>query len=71
MRVNKEKRTYTKSQLVEETCPVCGKVYVPAPEHVYHMPARKTRVCSYHCMMEAERRHEAGKKKTGRPKKNK
>ena len=71
MRVNKEKRTYTKSQLVVETCPVCGKVYVPAPEHVYHMPARKTRVCSYHCMLEAERRHEAGKKKTGRPKKNK
>jgi uncharacterized OB-fold protein len=63
---NKEKRRYTKSQLVVETCPICGKVYVPAPEHVYHMPARKTRVCSYHCMLEAERKNEANKKPRGR-----
>lgn len=65
------KRVYTKSQLTVETCPICGKEYVPAPEHVYHVPARKARVCSYKCMLEAEKRHEATKKKPGRPPKKK
>lgn len=61
------------------TCPVCGKSYAPAPFHVYHEPGYKSkRVCSYTCMLTAERRHEenkkatgaaAHKKKTGRPKK--
>lgn len=34
--------------LVELTCPVCGKTFVPAPEHAYKVD-RKT-VCSYHCL---------------------
>ena len=70
MKANEAKRRYTKSQIVVETCPICGKTYVPAPLHVYKMPYRNTRVCSYHCSMEAERRYEAGKKKPGRRKNN-
>ena len=71
MRANKKKFKAQKSQLVLETCPICGKTFVPAPMHVYHVACKQTRVCSYHCALESERRHEAGKKKTGRPKKNK
>ena len=65
MRIRKRKK-YANSGLFEATCPVCGKVFYPSPEHVYHMPASKARVCSYHCMVEAERRHEANKKPRGR-----
>ena len=71
MRANKKKDTFENDQFLVRECPICGKVFCPAPMHVYKLPNRNTRVCSYHCMLEAERRHEAGKKKTGRPKKNK
>lgn len=65
-----QKRVYTKSQLTVERCPICGKEYVPAPYHVYHVPASKARVCTYKCQLIAEQRHEATKKKPGRkPKK--
>ena len=48
-------------------CPVCGKTFVPAPYHVYKEAGRaKTRkVCSYSCMLKAERKFEANKKPTG------
>lgn len=39
-------------------CPVCGKIFFPAPYHVYHMPASNQRVCSYHCKLQAEKNHE-------------
>lgn len=47
------------SSLVELECPVCGKIFVPAPEHIYN--DGKKRVCSWHCQVEAERRKAAEK----------
>lgn len=39
-------------------CPVCGRQFVPAPQHSYHMPYEKYRlVCSYGCHRKAERDH--------------
>ena len=43
-------RTYILSELV---CPVCGKIYIPAPFHVYKIKANKL-VCSYKCQIEYE-----------------
>ena len=45
-------------------CPVCGKDFIKAPMHVYHVYGKRDRlVCSYHCMRESERRR---KKKNGK-----
>ena len=44
------RRTYILSELV---CPVCGKVYIPAPFHVYKIKSSKL-VCSYKCQLEYE-----------------
>ena len=53
------------AQLKELKCPICGKIFVPAPEHVY----RDKRswhgrfVCSYGCVIKSERmKGERGKK---------
>ena len=40
-------------------CPVCGKSFVPAPYHVYHVEGQKERCCSYTCMLKGNREHEA------------
>lgn len=71
MRAHKKKDTFENDQFLVRKCPICGKVFCPAPMHVYHLAggANRARVCSYSCMLESQRRHEAGKKKTGRPKK--
>ena len=53
------KRVY--SYLIEMECPVCGKVFVPAPEHIYN--DGKNRVCSWHCQVEVEKRRKAEKVK--------
>ena len=52
-------------QLIELKCPICGKKFVPAPEHIY----RDKRVwngrfvCSYGCVIKSERmKGESGKK---------
>lgn len=52
-------------QLIELKCPICGKTFVPAPEHIY----RDKRVwhgrfvCSYSCVLKSERmKNERGKK---------
>ncbi len=51
---------YYKDPIVVKKCPICGKEFVPAPEHAYRLPYNKGGpVCSYHCMREARRRHEA------------
>lgn len=39
-------------------CPECGKKFVPAPMHVYHNELDDI-VCSYTCMLKAERRAQA------------
>jgi hypothetical protein len=72
MRVNKRIDTFENDLYLVRICPVCGKEFCPAPMHIYKLPGGKqSRVCSYSCMLEAERVHEAQKKKPGRPKKKK
>jgi hypothetical protein len=39
----------------EIKCPVCGKMFIPAPKHVYKDRNRKIRVCSWKCVCESER----------------
>ena len=38
-------------------CPICGKEYIPAVFHSYKVGNK--RVCSWHCVIEGERRIEA------------
>lgn len=44
----------------EVKCPVCGKVFIPSPEHVYKVYLKGynayKKVCSYHCMMDYRRK---------------
>ena len=42
----------------EYICPVCGKIFVPAPFHSYKVQDKKCRyylVCSYSCTRQAEK----------------
>ena len=45
------------TQIVCVSCPVCKKNFIPAPFHYYKVKER--RVCSWHCMLEGERRLES------------
>ena len=46
------------------SCPVCGKRFLPAPQHAYRVrPNHGAFVCSYKCMMVCRRKAEAKKKK--------
>lgn len=38
-------------------CPICGKMYVPAPEHAYHDYNGKKLVCSFTCSMTSRREY--------------
>lgn len=38
---------------VDRTCPVCGKNFIAAPEHIYKVCDKK--VCSWTCMLKGER----------------
>lgn len=56
--------------LKPKVCPVCGKEFYPVQLHSYKDKRNKTLlVCTYTCMRESERIHEAGKKKPGRKRK--
>lgn len=45
-----------RANFTSNTCPVCGKSFVPAAYHVYRTKTGRTRfVCSYHCMLASER----------------
>lgn len=48
-------------------CPVCGREFRPAPEHVYVIgpPSARKPVCSYTCMRVWERGKAAKKKRKG------
>lgn len=37
-----------------KTCPVCGRDFVPAPQHVFRTPNRTAYVCGYRCARKAE-----------------
>lgn len=36
-------------------CPVCGKRFIPAPQHVYKQYKTKKKVCSWTCVIVSER----------------
>ena len=45
-------------------CPQCGKIFHPAPEHIYHEGNAKTKlVCSYNCEREWDKAHPNAKSK--------
>ena len=41
----------------ESTCPICGKKFIPAPEHAYRRRVRTSLryICSYHCVLEYDK----------------
>lgn len=49
--------------LTEKTCPICGKLFIPAPEHAYSVGVRnrkthytkKVLVCSWGCLRAYEK----------------
>ena len=51
--------------IMDTECPICGKNFVPAPEHIYNDSGYKggKPVCSYTCHLEAFRRKKADKEK--------
>jgi C4-type Zn-finger protein len=41
---------------IDHICPVCGKVFIPAPEHIYKIGKFKDKlVCSYGCRCKWEK----------------
>ena len=38
-------------------CPICGKMYIPAPEHVYRNYNGIKLVCSYKCSCQSRKEH--------------
>lgn len=46
-------------------CPVCGKNFVPAGQHMYKIKTKRGRrmVCSYHCMRKAKEKNTEHEKK--------
>jgi hypothetical protein len=50
-------------------CPVCGKEFIPATEHIYSAFFGKNRklVCRWTCMAKAQREHEEQLKQNRRP----
>ena len=51
-------------------CPVCGKEFVPAPQHQYKMERGKKLVCSYSCETISIREWNEKKKKSKERQKN-
>ena len=54
------KRKYIYAQgvgFVSVKCPICGKMYIPAPEHVYRNYNGKKMVCSYACSCQSRKEH--------------
>ena len=43
-----------------EICPICGKRYIPAAQHLYR--ANNELVCSWGCQRKVEKENEAKKK---------
>ena len=45
--------------IVERKCPICGKVFIPAPLHAYKRAhgGRMKWLCSYHCLLEWDKKH--------------
>lgn len=57
--------------LRERTCPICKKVFVPAPQHAWKTTPTGKLVCSYHCALEYDRRKAEKRKYTKLTKRSK
>lgn len=59
--VNRDFDTVGACNFVEHTCDQCGKIFFPAPYHVYKRTSGsggKTKwFCSYHCMVAWDKEH--------------
>lgn len=56
----KSKYNYAQGEgvgFVPVKCPICGKMYIPAPEHVYRNYNGKRLVCSYTCSIISRKAH--------------
>lgn len=51
MMEDQEKKHY--DGLMDRTCPICGRNFIPAPFHVYRV--NNVRVCTYSCQLKGER----------------
>jgi hypothetical protein len=40
-------------------CPICKKRFYPTPQHVYKKAGSKSKVCSWNCVIESEKRYKA------------
>lgn len=49
------KRKDIETMQVESICPICNKVFIPAPLHIYIVKGRY--VCSYNCRCKYEKEH--------------
>lgn len=53
--------------IVSRKCPVCGKLFVPAPMHIYNAQmkkySKKALVCSYGCMVAQEKKMTQSKRR--------
>ena len=59
---NRRSQTVTKMDLTskdlkEIICPICGRTFIPAPCHVFHVDGKPyKKVCSWTCLCESRRR---------------
>lgn len=70
----RRKKTDTGSAniLCEIVCPVCGKVFIPAPLHIYRdKRATSRRVCSWACVCKSERLKEEDRERKAMKRKRK
>ena len=56
-------------QLREIKCYICGRKFLPAPQHIYHKNGKWC--CRWNCYVRLLDELEAKKKRAGRPKKKK
>lgn len=56
---------YYEEPIITKICPVCGKEFPPAPWHRYKavIGGNKVLVCTYPCMMKADKEHEEKKRR--------
>ena len=60
------RRKVTEDPVLRETkCCICGRVFIPAPQHVYHRTGKWC--CKWTCFCRLLDEIELKKKKTGRP----
>ena len=57
------------NDLRERKCHVCGRRFIPAPQHIYHKGTKWC--CRWTCYTKLLDEIEVNKKKAGRPKKRK